>query len=144
MTTEEEVADLKRQLAEVKDAMRAAQPKPQPSAAEREREIAEWRDKMHQMREGRMAMATPPSALQEMVRAEPKGFMREVAMRDARAPTSPGMIPSSQRSSPANVPGGGTGYVDPRPLTNPPGTNWVDAIAIADDMRQRAERKLGK
>jgi hypothetical protein len=39
MSTEEEIADLKRQLAEVKDAMRT---KPQSSREEQERATAEW------------------------------------------------------------------------------------------------------
>jgi hypothetical protein len=58
------------------------------------------------------------------------------------------MIPSQPTSGgerPRSA-GDGTGWQEPRPLTNPPGTNWVDAIAIADDVRQRAElkRKLGE
>ena len=145
MSTEEEVADLKRQLAEVRDAMRAAQPKPEPSREEQERATAEWIDKMHQMREGRMAMATPPSALQDMIAAEPRGFMSGV-LHDNRAPTGrPGMIPNQPASGPRSA-GDGTGYVEPRPLGPQPGINWVDAQLIADDVRQRAElkRKLGE
>jgi hypothetical protein len=149
MTTEEEIADLKRQLVEVKDAMRAAQPKPQPTAEEQERATAKWIDEMHQLREGRMAMATPPSALQDLVAAEPKGFMAGV-LHDNRAPTGrPSMIPSSQESAGASArpsAGDGTGYSDPRPLGPQPGINWVDAQLIADEVRQRAElkRKLGE
>jgi hypothetical protein len=147
MTTKEEVADLKRQLAEVKDAMRAAQPKPQPSREEQERATAEWIDKMHQMREGRMAQATPPSALQDMVNAEPKGFMQGVVRDNRNAPTSPtGMIPNQPTSSSRGSAGDGTGYVEPRPLRPPEGIHWVDAQLIADEVRQRAElkRKLGE
>jgi len=71
-------------------------------------------------------------------------MLQEIALRDNRAPTGPssqGVIPSSQQVSNVrgNNPSGGAGWVEPRPLTNPPGTNWVDAIAIADDVRQRAE-----
>jgi hypothetical protein len=66
-----------------------------------------------------------------------------IALRDARAPTGrPGMIPSSeQQVSNVRPAGGGRGYVEPTPLSNPPGTPWVDALCIADDVRQRAERK---
>jgi hypothetical protein len=87
-------------------------------------------------------MTMPRSALEEMLRAEPRGFMQGV-VRDNRAPTSPSTMPRSEQ--PSNVhPGGASatpGYVDPRPLSNPPGTNWVDAIAIADEVRQRKEKK---
>jgi hypothetical protein len=74
-------------------------------------------------------------------------LVKEIALRDARAPTGrSGMIPSQPQSSPRPSAGSGTGWVAPTPLSNPPGTNWVDAIAIADDVRQRAElkRKLGE
>jgi hypothetical protein len=143
MSTEEEVADLKRQLAEVKDAMRAAQPKPQPSAEDQERATAKWIDEMHQMREGRMSQATPPSVVREMAGGVTRADMQDI-LRASHAPQGPsGHVPSTGQRS--NAGGGGTGWVDPRPLSNPPGTNWVDAQMIADEVRQRAElkRKLG-
>ena len=68
MTPKEEVA-LRKRI----EALEAAQPKPTPRMPTAE-EIAEHNDRMHQMREGRMNAATPPSALQAMVEAEPKGF----------------------------------------------------------------------
>ena len=48
------------------EALKAAQPKPQPTAEERERRTREWIDEMHQMREGRMAMAMPPSVVRDL------------------------------------------------------------------------------
>src|SRR5215472_14534775 len=57
---------------------------------------AEWIDKMHQMREGRMNHASNfhPDDLRAMEAACPTRVMREIALRDARAPTGrPGMIP---------------------------------------------------
>jgi len=108
---------------------------------------AEWRDRMHQAQERRMAMATPPSAMQDLVNAEPRGFMRGV-LRDNRAPTGPGgAIPSSQQVSNVRTGGSATpGWSEPRPLGPPEGIRHVDAIAIADEVRQRAElkRKLGE
>jgi hypothetical protein len=107
----------------------------------------EHMSKVHAMRERQANSWMPPSAVQAMIAAEPRGFMAGV-VRDNRAP-GPGnqsAIPSSQQqASPVRQSGGTAGWVEPRPLTNPPGTNWVDAIAIADDARQRAElkRKLG-
>jgi hypothetical protein len=90
-----------------------------------------------------MSLAMPPSAVRDMAVLDDR-LVKEIGLRDARAPTSPsGTIPSPQQ-----VTGGGgpqpsptPGWSEPRPLTNPPGTNWVDAIAIADDVRQRKESK---
>jgi hypothetical protein len=90
-------------------------------------------------------MSMPPSALRAMVEAEPRGFMKGV-LRDNQAPTGPssqGVIPSSQQLTGVHVGGKGSGWVDPRPLRNPEGTFWVDAIAIADEVRQRKERERG-
>ena len=142
MTAKEELAALRAEV----EALKAAQPKPEPSAEERERARLKWIDEMHQMREGRMAMATPPSVIRDMAVLDDR-MVKEIALRDARAPTGPssqGVIRSSQTVSGVHVGGKSSGWVDPRPLSNPPGTNWVDAIAIADDVRQRAElaRKL--
>jgi hypothetical protein len=103
----------------------------------------EWHDKWHQVAEKRMAMATPPEVVRDLAVLDDR-LVKEIALRDARAPTSPGMIPDSGRAR-QPLPSSTPGYVDPRPLRPPDGTNWVDAIAIADDARQRAElkRKLG-
>jgi hypothetical protein len=89
-------------------------------------------------------MSMPPSAIQEMVNAE-NGIMREVALRDTRAPTSPssaGAIPSSQQLS--NV--RGSGWQAPIPLSNPPGVKQADLLMDEQDRRDRAElaRKLGQ
>jgi hypothetical protein len=74
-------------------------------------------------------------------------MVKEIALRDARAPTGrPGMIPATGGGGEApKSAGDGKGYVEPRPLGPQPGINWVDAQLIADDVRQRAElkRKLG-
>jgi hypothetical protein len=148
MTDKDDIAAQRAQLkAElVEELKRELAPKPQPSREDQERATAEWIDKMHQMREGRMSLATPPSVVRDLAVLDDR-LVKEIALRDARAPTSPsGMVPSTPQSSGVRGAGDGTGYVDPRPLTNPPGTNWVDAIAIADEARQRAElkRKLGE
>jgi hypothetical protein len=89
-------------------------------------------------------MTMPRAAMAEMVRAVPDDVVRNIAMRDARAPQTPSIagIPSSQPLTGVRPGGGGTsGWVDARPLSNPPGTYMVDAIAIADDVRQRAGKK---
>jgi hypothetical protein len=85
-----------------------------------------------------------PDWVIDAARATPTSLLQDIALRDNRAPTGPssqGVIPSSQQVSNVRTGGNGSGYV--APLSNPPGTNWVDAICIADDARQRAERKRG-
>jgi len=140
---DDEIAALRREVAELKSAVKGAEPT---DPRETARRIAEWENEMHQMREGRMRLAAPPSVIRDFAVLDDR-MVKEIALRDARAPTGPssqGVIRSSQTVSGVHVGGKSSGWVDPRPLSNPPGTNWVDAIAIADDVRQRAElaRKL--
>jgi hypothetical protein len=83
-------------------------------------------------------LSMPASTMRDMARAIPDTMVRDIAMRDNRAPTGPssaGAIPSSQHLSNVRGAGGGTGYAVP--LSNPPGTRLIDAIAIADDVRGR-------
>jgi len=47
---------------------------------------AEHRDWVHQMRERRMAMATPPSVVRYFADQDDR-LVKEIALRDARAPT---------------------------------------------------------
>ena len=89
MTKEtDELAALKARVAELE---RAAKPAPAPSLEERERADAKWRDEMHQMRERRMNLASNfhPDDLRAMEAAAPTDLVRNIALRDARAPTSP-------------------------------------------------------
>ena len=89
-------------------------------------------------------MSMPPSALRAMVEAVPDHVVRGI-VHDNRAPTGrPGMIPTSQQPTGPNVPERGTGWRDATPIGPPPGIQ-VDALCIADEVRQRAElkRKLG-
>jgi len=101
----------------------------------------EWRDQMHQAAERRMSMAMPPSVHQYFADGVTPADRADLA-RIAHAPTSPTSgVPGAQQSGGGPPPSSTPGWSEPRPLTNPPGTNWVDAIAIADDVRQRMERK---
>jgi hypothetical protein len=130
MTAKEELAALRREVEELKarlDPPKPAEPfKPEP----------------YQRYDPTAGMSMPPSALAAMVNAVPDRILRDI-VRDNRGPSTPtAAIPRSQQvtgggggPSPSSTPG----WVDPRPLTNPPGTNWVDAIAIADDVRQRGK-----
>jgi hypothetical protein len=145
MTDKDDIAALRKRIEELE-----AKAKPPEKSTYVPMSDAEWRDQQHQIRERRMSMATPPSALQDMAAAEPKGFMSGV-LHDNRAPTGPssqGVIPSTQQVS--NVhPGGGSatpGWVAPTPLSNPPGVALADRLMDEQDRRDRAElaRKLGK
>jgi hypothetical protein len=89
-------------------------------------------------------LSMPHSTMREMASAIPDQMMREIAMKDNRAPTGPsaaGAVPSSQGLSNVRGTGRGFGWSDPAPLSNPPGTRLIDAIAIADEVRQRADKK---
>jgi hypothetical protein len=136
MTQKDEIAALKKKVEELE--AKLSPPKSPPSAEERERATREWQDQMHQMRERRMSLAMPPSVIRDMAVLDDR-LVKEIALRDARAPTGPrGAIPSSQQaggggSSPSSTPG----WVDPAPLGPPPGINYVDAQLIADDVKQR-------
>jgi hypothetical protein len=137
--TADKIAALEREVAELKASLA---PKPQPSREDQERATAKWIDEMHQLREGRMAFATPPSVIRDFAVLDDR-MVKEIALRDARAPTSPSSAIPGSRQATGDGGGKGSGWVEPRPLTNPPGTPWVDAIAIADEVRQRKERERG-
>ena len=87
----------------------------------------------------------PPSALRAMVEAVPDRMMRDIALRDARAPTGPsaqGAIPSSQQMSNvrgANVAGSGTGWAREIPLGPSMHQRYVDAQLDAQDAKDRRE-----
>jgi len=135
--TAERMAALERELAELK----AAQPKPEPSREEQERATAKWIDEMHQMREGRMSLATPPSVVREMSVLDDH-LVKEIALRDARAPTGrPGMIPGSQQpTSPRQSAGDGTGWAHEMPIGPSMHQRYVDAQLDAQDAKDRQER----
>src|SRR5262249_62234334 len=102
------------------DALKAAQPKPQQTWEEIEASADKFRDEMHQMREGRMSLATPPSVVREFAVLD-DATVKGIALRDARAPTGPssqGAIPSSQQVSNVRGAGGGrgSGWSEPRSL----------------------------
>src|SRR6516225_6869222 len=87
--TKDQIAELKKRIEELEK----AKPEPEVSREERERRARAWADEMHQMREGRMAMATPPSVVRDFAVLDDR-LVKEIALRDTRAPTGrPGMIP---------------------------------------------------
>jgi hypothetical protein len=132
----DEIAALRAEV----DALKAAQPKSQPSAEERERAVREWTDQVHQMREGRMANATPPSVVRDFAVLDDR-LVKEIALRDARAPTGrPGVIPNNQQPAiPPSSAGDGTGWAREIPIGPPPGLRYVDAQLDAQDAKDRQE-----
>jgi len=140
MTKTSELDELKERIAELE---RAATP---PDPAAQERASAEFRAEMHRMREGRMAYAMHPSVYRDM--AMDDATARSIVRDHYGAPSGPSMsgIPSSQTvtgvrpgGGPANVPGGGSGWVQPVSLSNPPGVALADRLMDAQDARDRAE-----
>jgi len=93
---------------------------------------AEWIDEMHQMRERRMSMATPPSVVRDLT-VIPDHIVKGI-VQDRHAPTSAtGMIPSSQQRADVHVGGKSStpGYADPRPLGKQPGIDLIDRAVNA-------------
>jgi hypothetical protein len=89
---------------------------------------AEWIDRMHQMREGRMALATPPEVVRDLTVLDDR-LVKEIALRDARAPNTPSMIPSSQQTGgPRPSAGGGSGWVPEIPISVPGGARTQELI----------------
>jgi hypothetical protein len=138
----DELAALKKEIEALKSALSGKEDKPPPKSTFVPETDEQHRDRMHQMRERRMSFASNfhPDDLAAMERACPTSSIKDIVAHGTVQ--SPRGLATEVSSRPGPLPSATPGHVEPRPLTNPPGTNWVDAIAIADDMRQRAERKL--
>jgi hypothetical protein len=136
MSNKSEIEELKKELAEQKakvEALERANKPPEP-----------FKPEPYQRYDPTAGMSMPMSTMLEMARAVPDHVLREIAMRDNRAPTGrPGMIPNSQQSSggaaSANVPGSGTGWAHETPIGPPPGVAQADRLMDAQDARDRAE-----
>jgi hypothetical protein len=129
--TNDEIAALKKELAEVKAALT---PKP------------EFKPEPYQRYDPTANMSMPRSTLLEMAAAVPDHMLRDI-VHDNRAPTGrPGVIPEQPSNVRGNVPGSGTGWAHEIPLGPPPGVAQADRLMDEQDRRDRAElaRKLGK
>jgi len=138
MSNKDELAALKARVAELE----ARTKPPEPPKPFKPMSDAEWRDQMHQMQERRMSMATPPSVIRDWAvldDATVKGVVRD----NRNAPLNPtGAIPRSGKISnerAGGVPGGGTGWQAPIPLSNPPGVAQADRLMDEADRRDRLE-----
>jgi hypothetical protein len=135
--TAKRVAALERQLAELK----AAQPKPEPRELSKE-EQDRWINEMHQMRE-RSASRIPPWMQRQcsggVSRADVQDLLKASHRPAGPSAQGPQRFPEL-RCDVAPGAGGGSGWVDARPLGPPPGIAWVDRQLDAQDARDKAER----
>jgi hypothetical protein len=138
---EEEIADLKRKLAQLE----ARVPPPAPRMPT-EQEVREYQSKMHAAAEARMnhaahftreelaAMerACPTAAIQDEVRhgglRPPSGHGASGTITAVRGPS--GVYPSAQPT---------TGWVRENPIGPPPGVRYADKIMDAADRTDRVE-----
>jgi hypothetical protein len=126
-------------------ALRAEVDRLKPTPMPTEKEVAAFRDEIHQMKEANAMKGAPSffsrADLDAMRSACPDNECKEIALRDARAPTGPssvGIIPSSQTISSVRV--GGSGWQRPTSIDRPqPGIQYVDAQLDAQDRRDKAE-----
>jgi hypothetical protein len=93
-------------------------------------------------------MSMDRSVMREMARAVPDAMIREIALRDGRAPTGPsaqGVVPSSQPLSNVRVGGtGGTGWAKEVPLGPQPHIQHVDRLLDHADAQDRHERMVAE
>ena len=105
MTNKDEIAALKARVEELERANKPPEFKPEP----------------YQRYDPTAGMSMPRSVMEEMARAVPDHVIKNIALRDARAPTGrPGAIPASQQpasTSARNVAGSGTGWAHAVPLS---------------------------
>jgi len=136
MSDNSEIADLRRELAELK---RKVEPEP----IDWERRIAEHRDAMHQIAEGRMARASNFSRedLAAMEAACPTSAVRDIVAKGTIKPPSAdgtaGTISAVHRS-PGVYPNT-SGWRSETPFGPQPGIAHVDRLVDAQDVRDRAE-----
>ena len=133
----DELAALKKKVEALESALSGKEDKPKPKKEFVPMTDAEHRDWVHQMSERRMNLASNfhPDDLRAMEAAAPTAMVKEIALRDARAPTGPSSAgASSQQRADVRETGGKSstpGYVDPRPLSPPPGIDLIDRAVNA-------------
>src|SRR6516165_4300818 len=132
----DEIAKLKKEIADLKASLA---PKPEYKGPSPE----EWADQMHQLREAR-ASQIPPWMQRECAGGVTAADCADIVKASHR-PTGPS-AQGPQRFSELrdNVPsaGGGSGWVDARPLGPPPGLQWVDRQLDAQDAKDRGAERL--
>jgi hypothetical protein len=134
MTNKDEIAELKKELAEQKakvEALERANKPKEPFVRE------PW-----QPIDYTAGMSMPRSVMEEMARAVPDHVMSGV-VRDSHAPRSPTMHGPADQVTASSPRGGsagdGTGWARSIPLGPPPGLRYVDAQIDAQDRKDRRE-----
>jgi hypothetical protein len=117
-----ELDDIKKELAELKQRL---DPSPRPPSTYTPRDYTE-------------GMSMPRSAMQAMIDAVPDAQMRDIR-GDARRPNAvTGAAPQPQQPVRRNT----GGWIDPNPLSPPPGIKHVDRLVDEQDRIDRAELAL--
>jgi hypothetical protein len=127
--TADKIAALEKEVAALK-----AKSTPTPTdPRETERSIAEHIDRMHQMREGRMSFATPPSVAQYFSDGVTPADCADIRQQAHRPTGRPGMVPDSNvRGAGARASAGdGTGWAREVPIGVPGGTRTHELIERA-------------
>jgi hypothetical protein len=129
----DELTELKARITELERA--AAPPKPY---------IDDWVPPPHPI--DRVSMS--PSTMREFAAAVPTNVVRDIVGDNRGAPTgpaSPGPASATPTSSNPGIPGSNTsGWLRETPLSNPPGTNYVDMLCRVDAEKQRGERMIAE
>jgi hypothetical protein len=140
MSEKDENADLRKRVAELE--AKLAPPK---TREQREAEDRKWMSEMHAMREARMNHASPPLSAEQrkaMNDACGPGDIRDI-VQHGTIPGPIGQAPATSQVSgvhgPSGIPGSGTGWINSRPLSNPPGTEQADRLMDEQDRRDKAE-----
>ncbi len=135
--TDAEIAALKAEV----DKLKASQPTSYDPAA-----VGRWQDEMHQMRERRASSHMPfsRSDLDAMRAAAPDDVVRNIAMRDNRAPTGPSSAGTSGQtmrvSTSPGIIGSNTGWAREIPLSPPPGVAQADRLMAHEELEWRRQR----
>ena len=98
---------------------------------------AEHQNWVHQMRERRMAFATPPSVVRDWNVLDTATCQDLWRHGTVQSPAQSSASGQTRASTPTANPT--PGYVDPRPLRPPDGVNYADRLMDERDRRDRAE-----
>jgi hypothetical protein len=132
------MTDIKDEIAELRAEIAALKAPPK-SREQLDAECRAFQDEMHKMRERRMGVATPPSVVRDWNVLDTATCQDLRTHGTVQSPSQAGASGTVTKVS--SSPGiAGTGWQKPIPLGPPPGIGLVDALCIADDVRQRAEK----
>jgi hypothetical protein len=140
----EEIADLKREVAELKAAVKGdkGEPKPARSRLLTKEEQDDYQRGMDALRHRNESFVPP--WLREACRGGVSDSDARAIATTARAPVGPTTVapssPVTRAGRPANVAGSGTGWAHSAPLGPSPHQRYVDQQLDAADARDKAER----